>query len=167
MIVQKVFSDLEEEEMLYSVLMDEEEIMMFSEIQKEFTAANKAAKRAWLEKQGAGGFLGIGKKTGDETIRRGRSKLNNKVIKSGSHSLSKNGANYQLLDPKTMTLNQRINAKGRLEEYGLRDSRNLPISPSSFRRTGYSGYKVKNGKPSKYFWEHPDTEIKNIQKRVK
>ena len=39
MEIIKVFSDSYDEERLYSVLMDEEEIMMFSEIQKEFATA--------------------------------------------------------------------------------------------------------------------------------
>ena len=42
MIIQKVFSDLEEEEVLYSVLLDEEELFLFSESAKEVWEREKA-----------------------------------------------------------------------------------------------------------------------------
>ena len=48
----KVFSSYDEER-IYSVLMSEEELMLFSEIQKEFgNTANKALKNAWVKSQG-------------------------------------------------------------------------------------------------------------------
>ena len=51
MEIIKVFSDIEGDERLYSVLMNEEELVLFSEIQREFTGsvkrANKASRRAW------------------------------------------------------------------------------------------------------------------------
>ena len=45
MIIEKVFSNVEDpEENLYSVLMGEEELSLFSEIQKEFTSIRKMKK---------------------------------------------------------------------------------------------------------------------------
>lgn len=56
MIIQKIFSSIEEEsEKLYSVLMSEEELSLFSEIQKEFgniRKANRIAKKAWEAREG-------------------------------------------------------------------------------------------------------------------
>ena len=42
MEIQKVFSDMYDEERIYSVLMNEDEIALFSEIQKEFGFKSKA-----------------------------------------------------------------------------------------------------------------------------
>ena len=44
MEVMKIFSDIEGDERLYSVLMDEEEMYLFSEIQKEFTSVRLLKK---------------------------------------------------------------------------------------------------------------------------
>ena len=53
MEIMKVFSDSYDEERIYSVLMNEEELALFSEIQKEFSnATNKALKKAWVKSQG-------------------------------------------------------------------------------------------------------------------
>ena len=61
MIIQKVFSNPEEEEMLYSVLLNEEELGLFSEIQKEFTGAVKRANKAFKRRiQGMNGKFASG-----------------------------------------------------------------------------------------------------------
>ncbi len=49
MEIQKVFSDMYDEERIYSVLMSEDELALFSEIQKEFSAPQKIAKKAFRE----------------------------------------------------------------------------------------------------------------------
>ena len=64
MEIQKIFSEIDTEEKLYSVLMSEDELSFFSEIQKEFTSKEfKAIKRAKILKEigtheNGGGFLG-------------------------------------------------------------------------------------------------------------
>ena len=49
MEIQEIFSDMYDEERIYSVLMNEDEIALFSEIQKEFSAPQKMAKKAFRE----------------------------------------------------------------------------------------------------------------------
>ena len=53
MEIRNIYEDSYGDERLYSVLMDEDEVSLFSELQKEFglvKAANKAAKKAWERK---------------------------------------------------------------------------------------------------------------------
>ena len=128
MEVMKIFSDIEGEEKLYSVLLDEEELYLFSETQKEFTGAikkaNKLRKRAWLEKQSAGGFLGIGKKSGKEAIKQARKDLFDKVSQESGYGRLQN-------------LNQKINAKGNLIEKEI----NTP-NPKYFYNFGKEDYEL-------------------------
>ena len=60
MEIQKIFSEIDTDEKLYSVLMTEEELAFYSEIQKEFgkvKQANKALKKAWEAQQGKDALL--------------------------------------------------------------------------------------------------------------
>ena len=167
MIIQKIFSDLEEEEKIYSVLLDEEELSLFSEIQKEFTGAvkraNKAVKRAWLEKQGAGGFLGIGKKTGDEAVRAARKKIESDLIKTGRSGVIKleGGIPTKRIpnpDPnsKIRSLNEKINRKGVYEENYLGNG--LATSPSRGRNNIVS-FEKSNGR---VIFDTPETSIRTM-----
>ena len=64
MEIQKIFSEIDTDERIYSVLMSEDELALFSEIQKEFgdvKKANKALKKAW-ERANAKNVL-VGPKT--------------------------------------------------------------------------------------------------------
>lgn len=68
-LVEKLYSEYEEEERTYSVEMDEETLSLFSDFCEEYgvdlyqksfgvvKATNKAAKRAWEIKQGKGNWL--------------------------------------------------------------------------------------------------------------
>jgi hypothetical protein len=66
--------------------------------QKQFgavKAANKLAKRAWLEKQGSGGFLGFAKKKGNDAVRAGRDKIAKGIeYQQASFRKGKNGTDY-------------------------------------------------------------------------
>lgn len=60
MEIQKIFSEINTDEKLYSVLLSEDELALFSEIQKEFgdiKKANKALKKAWEMKAGKEAFM--------------------------------------------------------------------------------------------------------------
>ena len=181
MEIQRIFSNIEDpEETLYSVLMDEEELAIFSEVQREFTgvvkAANKAAKRAWLEKQGAGGFLGLGKKKGSAAIRNARKKMERDLLGTG-RSIEKMGVglpikrtisgkrpietfplNNRISDVPTRTisvkrpnnvspLNEKINRKGAVEEPYLREYRD--IGDNKWRTRPMSPSKGRKGFLSK------------------
>ena len=182
MEIQKIFSSYDdygyEDERIYSVLMSEEEMMMFSEIQREFTgavkAANKAAKRAWLERQGAGGFLGIGKKTGDEAIRRARMNIDSELVKTGRSGILRleNGIptkSIPSLDPKKISsLNEKINRKGVMEEgymrerykkYGDNKFRTRSISPSKGRNRITRDKNLITGETSFFT---PESKIRSI-----
>lgn len=153
MEIKNIYSSFDnygyEDEKLYSVLMDEDEVALFSEIQKQFgaiKAANKAAKRAWLERTGAGGFLGIGKRTGDSAVRNAREKLKGELLDSGRAVKSTDGWTYvpkescagigRKLPKNFKTLDQKINVKGILDEE--RDSFISQKGGTKFRGRGLS-----------------------------
>ena len=104
MEIQKVFSDMYDEERLYSVLMNEDELALFSEIQKEFNSQSQKELRKRLETQ-----IGNGNSV------RGRQLLNDRKIadelgttlkynkKTGLPGfLSKNGINQSINSKEVM-----------------------------------------------------------------
>ena len=49
MEIQKIFSEIDTNEKLYSVLMSEDELALFSEIQKEFNSATKVLNKKYFK----------------------------------------------------------------------------------------------------------------------
>lgn len=104
MRLQKIFSNTEnEEEKLYSVLMTEDEIALYSEFQKEFGASQKMTKKAFRE----AGRLKMAEKMG-----------------------LKNAENYRRSVIRGLTNPSAMNNGGYIEDLGLRgvDKLNVKIS---------------------------------------
>lgn len=112
MEIQKVFSNVEDpSENLYSVLMSEEELSLFSEIQKEFSSkAQKALRKAWDIKNAnkvKEAFDNVPQYFEKNKVRIGR--VNNPFKSLGGRNSNVGGAGGN-------TLNSRINTKGLIEE---------------------------------------------------
>ena len=126
MEIQKIFSEIDTDEKLYSVLLSEDELTLFSEIsaeleQREFgkvKQANKALKKALEMKSGKEAFMKHaekhnwdqqsiekGLKNQRDIIRRGRESLSN-VVKEKKKTIKDN---Y-----KTLDINDKINLRDRL-----------------------------------------------------
>ena len=121
MEIQKIFSNIEDlEENLYSVLMSEEELSLFSELQKEFNSkAQKALRKAWDIKNAnkvKEAFNDAPQYFEKHKVRIGRA--NNPFKSLGGRNSNVGGAGGN-------TLNSRINTKGLIEE-GL-----TPVGKSS------------------------------------
>lgn len=161
MEIQKIFSEIDTEEKLYSVLMSEEELVLFSEIQKEFgdiKKANKALKKALEMKAGKEAFMkhareyhwdqqGIenGLKNQRDIIRRGRESLSNVVKKKGNIK-----DNYKTLDinDKINLRDSLVSSKGtklRTQLYPDEARRIHPNRPTvEFKELGNSRKAIKN-----------------------
>ena len=111
MEIQKIFSEDNGEERLYSVLLDETEIELFSEFQKEFNSkAQKALRKAWDIKNAnkvKEAFDNVPQYFEKNKVRIGR--VNNPFKSLG-------GINSVTGSAGGNTLNSRINTKGLIEE---------------------------------------------------
>ena len=112
MEIQKIFSNVEDpEENLYSVLMSEEELSLFSELQKEFNSkAQKALRKAWDIKNAnkvKEAFNDAPQYFEKYKVSIGRT--NNPFKSLGGRNSVTGGAGGN-------TLNSRINTKGLIEE---------------------------------------------------
>ena len=132
----KVFSSYDdygyEEERLYSVLMSEEELSLFSEIQKEFNSkARKALRTAWE--------TSVGKKAGiPQYISKDYKTILNPEFRSRSRDLARDSIN-----PKVSPLMSRINERGRWKHYEDR----------SLLKSGWiSQMEYDHGRDSHLFW---------------
>ena len=83
MEIQKIFSDMYDEERIYSVLMNEDEIALFSEIQKEFNSKAQKALRKKFDTEVGKSFHPKASKS--EALRSGRKILQDKDYHSGVH----------------------------------------------------------------------------------
>lgn len=107
-----------EDEKLYSVLMDEDEVSLFSELQKEFglvKAANKAARKAYERSMAAGQLRSLGMEVNPRRLADRISLNRAKTIAQASGSkLEHSGLDYTYTigSPKKLSLNQKINARG-------------------------------------------------------
>ena len=109
MEIQKIFSNVEDpEENLYSVLMSEDELSLFSEIQKEFNSkAQKALRKAWDVKNANKIKEALDPQYFEKyKVRIGR-EINPFKSLGGRNASVAAGGN---------TLNSRINTKGLIEE---------------------------------------------------
>ena len=112
MEIQKIFSNVEDpEENLYSVLISEEELSLFSEFQKEFNSkAQKALRKAWDVKNAnkvKEAFKDVPQHFEKYKVSIGRA--NNPFKSLGGRNVSVGSAGGN-------TLNSRINTKGLIEE---------------------------------------------------
>ena len=112
MEIQKIFSNVEDpEENLYSVLMSEEELSLFSELQKEFNSkAQKALRKAWDIKNAnkvKEAFNDVPQYFEKHKVSIGRTNNPFKSLGGRNSAVGAAGGN---------TLNSRINTKGLIEE---------------------------------------------------
>ena len=112
MEIQRIFSNIEDpEETLYSVLMDEDELSLFSELQKEFNSkAQKALRKAWDIKNAnkvKEAFKDVPQYFEKNKVSIGRSNNPFKSLGGRDAVIGIAGGN---------TLNSRINTKGLIEE---------------------------------------------------
>lgn len=83
MEIMKIFSDTEGNEKLYSVLMTEDEISLYSEFQKEFNSKAQKALRKKFDTEVGKSFNP--KESNSRALRRGRETLQGKHYHSGVH----------------------------------------------------------------------------------
>lgn len=100
MEIQKVFSNIEDpEETLYSVLMNEEELSLFSELQKEFNSKSmKALRNVW--ESAAGQKAGIPK-----YVSKGYKTIANPEFKRKARKVAKESVNKEV-SPAMKQLNK-------------------------------------------------------------
>ena len=142
MEITKIFSNIEDpEENLYSVLMSEEELSLFSELQKEFNSkAQKALRKAWDIKNAnkvKEVFDDVPQYFEKNKVRIGR--VNNPFKSLGGRNSVTGGAGGN-------TLNSRINTKGLIEE-GLTpiDKSDRAFKSIAKRRGGITGETILLG----------------------
>ena len=175
MEIQKIFSNTEnEEENLYSVLMTEDEVVLFSEFQKEFNSkAQKALRRkfdtevgkSFNPKSNSGVALRLGRKTlqGKNYHSGVHRDVTGKIVGNGADKYYGNGIN-DLISRRGSRLTTNKTAVGRKAESQF--YRATKMKPGSLE--AHEMYNKATENLAKHYKQlHPSKSVENLKKAGK